>query len=411
MKKIIVAMSIMLVLLLAATSVSAQNSPVLRYSLSTQEPMPAEPGRPVDVWVTVQNIGDRDARDIEIKFVDSFPFRLVSEQDRVKTISVLGTQRDYALRYRVMVASDAPEGTSSIQLTYKMADAPGVEATARVPVLVQTSRAVLHVSNIVLEPEQLVPGGTSELVLSLKNLASGESLRDVTVALGLNPIIAGNTVLADIPIVPAGSTNQKSVNRIAPGQTSEFRFNLDAYPDADAGIYKVPMYIAYTNDAGRFFNQTTIIGVKINDEPDLAVLVDNTDLHVDRMTGEIVFSIVNKGLADVKLLTITLEESDDYELISASRSVYIGNIFSDDYQTVRYRVKALNSDTVLFPITLEYRDALNNQRIETFNIQHEVCDVCENDGAGAGVVIVVVLVLLIAGIWYYRKRKKRRSEE
>ncbi len=406
--KIIIAATAMLLLLVAGAA--AQENPVLRYSVSTQDPMPAEPGRIVEVWINVQNIGQSDARNIEIEFVDSFPFRLVSERDRIKEIPVLGTQKDYTLRYRVMVESDAPEGRNNLHFNYRIGNMPGVESTTRIPVQVQTSQAILSVSNVRLEPESLVPGGASDLTLSLKNLATGESLRDVTVALGLNPIIAGNTILADIPIVPSGSTNQKSVSRISPGQTSEFTFTLNAYPDAEAGIHKLPVHLMYTTDAGRFINQTTMVGVMINSEPDLEVLIDNTELNKDRLTGEVVFSIVNKGLSDLKLLTVRLGESDDFELLSPSESVYIGNIFSDDYQTVRYRVKASNPDMVTFPVTLEYKDALNNPQTETFNVEFMPRENQDGNG-GTGLVLLILVVLVIIGIWYYKKKKKKHRED
>ena len=70
--------------------------------------------------------------------------------------------------------------------------------------------------------------------------------------------------------------------------------------------------------------------------PEVSVILDKTDITQKKMTGTVTLKVINKGLSDIKFLNVILKTSDNYEILSTSDTTYVGNLQSDDYQSVDY---------------------------------------------------------------------------
>jgi hypothetical protein len=94
---------------------------VLKY-----EPYPVNAGDWFDLWVKVQNIGQNDANNVRFELQPDYPFS--SNDSLIQDYGLIyGTQNAYKvdqtydssqviLKYRIKVADNAPEGTSSLKL-------------------------------------------------------------------------------------------------------------------------------------------------------------------------------------------------------------------------------------------------------------------------------------------------------
>jgi len=357
----------LLALLVLPIMVNAQSSPIIRLSISNYDPFPVQPGEFVDVWVVVQNIGDGDAKNIRIEHIESSFFQLVNPSDKVKEIPVLGAFKDYVLRYRFKVANNVVEGFNELMFEHSMSGFPGVVSTSNLRLDVKSTEVPITISSVRLNPDPVEPGQRADLTLAVNNLALSSNLRDVSVTLQL--ISSTPTGIIELPFAPVDSTNKKSVGRILPGQTTEFKFSLVTYPNADSMIYKVPVLISYFDDVGRRYDVTTFISINVNSEPDLRVLIESISVDTHVRQGEVMFDIINKGISDVKLLSVQLDDSESMEVTSASRWEYLGDVDSDDFKTARFKIAVKNNvEVVTFPIILTFRDSLNNEFKKTYEL-------------------------------------------
>ena len=144
--------------------------------------------------------------------------------------------------------------------------------------------------------------------------------------------------MATMPNGSRASTRPRLRNLLVAYTVSSFlekimNFDLIALPDAEGGIYKIPIEITYTDEAGTSYTKDDYISLKLSSTPDLLIHVDSSEINADMKSGTVVLKIINRGLTNIKLLTAELDEGEGYEIMSQPE-VYVGNIDSDDYETV-----------------------------------------------------------------------------
>ena len=156
MKKFLV--SFLVVLLLASCAHAAtKDYPDIQVTTLKYEPTPAEPGSYVDLWVKVQNSGDREADDVKITLDPKFPFSLDSTEAATKTIGTLGGSEYSTQKYHIRVDENAIQGSNDIDVLYSYGTVAG-EVTLEVDV--RTHYAELGVEKVVSDPERIPPGSS-----------------------------------------------------------------------------------------------------------------------------------------------------------------------------------------------------------------------------------------------------------
>ncbi|MCF7866060.1 COG1361 S-layer family protein [Candidatus Woesearchaeota archaeon] len=424
MKKILTTIIMVLTIIALTQAVAAQT--IIKSEVTSYTPSPAEAGDTIDIWVKVSNTGVEDANNIQINFLDNYPFKLVSETDRITNVKKLEQGGDYLIQYSVRVDPSAPQGTSYILIKTTKQDTYGYEAVERLPITIRTTDTPISVSSIKLEGKQLAPGESSTLKIGIKNLAKATTVRDLSVTLGLTPVYSATGLIADLPFVPINSGSQKTVDKIKPGQTAEFDFEIAAYPDAESKMYKLPIQVSYRDEIGTQYNKTIITGLEVNSQPELMVILDQIDINTEKLSGELILSVTNKGISDLKLMTITLKESQQYEIVSSTNQVYIGNVDSDDFETANFEIqvkeddssellkdpsKAKETGTIKFPILVEYKDSLNKDYKQTYELEYTIRQPTVNNNSSGTTIAVIIIILIIVGVVVFRKKKKAKKKK
>lgn len=118
--------------------------------------------------------------------------------------------------------------------------------------------------------------------------------------------------------------------------TLEYILYVDS--QADAKAYDIPIRVTYVdrNEAEGVF--TDNIGIKVSNEPDIIVKLDDADGLAEGMEGKVGILIVNRGFAEAKFVSVEVVGSQHYELESNGQA-YIGNIPSDDYETEDFTIR------------------------------------------------------------------------
>ena len=415
MKKIFYLVLFVMVAVLANAAVNTEyyaESPKILVSLASQDPDPVEPGKIVEVSFKLDNQGAL-ADDVTFDIIPEYPFSLVPGEVSMRNIGTLGTSQNAArtvfVKYRIRVDQNAVDGSHEIKVRYKLGSFESWSTVDNLKIKVQSLDAILGVDKVTTIPEIVAPGFKAKLSISLRNYATS-LLKDVKVTLTL-----GESSNEETPFSPVGSTNEKVISNIDPQSTALIDFNLLVDPDAKSKTYKVPLKIQYSDTLNKNYSKTNTISLVVGAEPDVSVYIDTASVYSAGKTGEVSVKIVNKGLTDIKFLNVKLEKGE-YSVISPSE-VYIGNIDSDDYETVDFRinVEKTNEKRVILPLTIEYKDSNNQDYIRKENLDLPLYTNAEAKrlglAKGRSTFSVLLILLVVAALTFgvYRFWKRRRK--
>jgi len=403
MKQIKTILILMIGMLVLSSLVSAvADKAYLTATMKNYEPQPAEPGKYVNVYVQLENTGTATAENVKLEFVPSYPFSLDPGESKTKYIGLLGGGTFNVVEFRVKVDPNAVEGINKIKFRYNLDKDEQFWAEKELDLSIQTGNAVLAADKISVDPEEISPGEKGTVTIRLKNLADSY-LSDIKVNLDISS--------DSIPFAPMNSAVEKDLYQLMPGQTHDFEFNIIAYPDATAGVYKIPLSVTYNDNVGSSYTKEDLVGVIVNAKPEINVVVDSTTLTTESKTGTITLKIVNKGLSNLKLMNLEVEQTDGFELISPSKQEYIGNLDSDDFETVEYRV-IIKSNNVDIPLKLTYRDSNNKLYTDDMKIKlnvHSADKLGETSGSSAW--MWIVLIVIVVGVFIYLRRRKKKKQK
>jgi len=384
--------------------------PNIEATLLSQQPDPVKPGEIVEVRFKIENSGTASSSENLVEIMPEFPFSLYSGEAVVNIGQMRAGQTGAdasIVAFKLKVDEKAVEGDNEIELRVKIADDVWKSYTEdNFMIRVESPDAILSLEGIYTQPEQMVPGQDGKLYIKLNNQADN-LLRNIKISLDLD----------DVPVVPTDSSDEKSVYQIKAGEEEWVIFNLVAEADAEAGIYKVPVDLTYYDVAGNLYSKETNIGLRIGDEPELLLYISETEIYAKGQKGAVTITIANHGLANVKLMKMTLMPSENYEIISANE-IYIGNVDTDDIESQDFDVYvSKGKDAVDLLVKLEYRDANNKKITENYQVPLKLYSSWEARKFGlkkssSWVWLIVLVILGVVGYFlyhrYWRKKKKKQ---
>ncbi len=198
------------------------------------------------------------------------------------------------------------------------------------------------------------------------------------------------------------------IDTVAPGETVsiESRFFVDTTTPSQ---HPLPIAIHYENETYKMQPvQEYSVLVPVSSGNTLFIYLDSQDKLVEDAVGEVTIGIANRGLARAKHVVLMIVEGDRFELIDTGTR-YIGDIESDDYDTVDFKILPL-SDRINITIDASYADDYGNTYGMTAELPIKVQPskgklVLFLRNAGKYTWIFVVLIALLA--YVFRKRIKR----
>ncbi len=413
MRKVLV-IFVVLAVLLASNAIGAQRTQRpssindIAVTLINQEPDPVEPGRYVDVRFKFDNNGSGEARNVMVELLPEYPFSLEPGKSTTRNIGTLQSRQrgdvGVIVKYRLIVDKNAIEGDNEIKIRYKEEGYDWIEPEEFF-VEVRTSDAILSIDSVKVDTTTLKPGKSGTITISVSN--KGDSLlSDIKANLGIS----------SVPIVPIGSSNEKSAYQIGSRSSYDFMFDVMTEPEAAAGVYKVPLRITYSDTAGNTRSTNGTIGLIVGAKPDLSITLDTTEVYENKKPGDIAIKVVNKGVTDIKFANVRLMASKDYRILSNDED-YLGNIDSDDYETAEFKIYVENKKDkkIILPVSIEYMDANNNEYKTEMNIEMPLYSTSEAkrfgliDGNGTVGFFIAVLIVA-AGLFAYRRWKRSRKK-
>jgi len=401
-KKVAILGLILILLSSIAIAQDTGNVPFPQITFLSQDPDPVEPGEVFDVRIKAENLGGAALEDVEFEVVEEYPFSVYTG-DKKEFVARLDRTRDNSkiLKWTLKVDEDAVEGITILKVRYTVKGQFYEEK--EFDIQIRTRDAVLAITSVKTVPEKLVPGETGKLQLELTSFADSV-IRDIRLKLDLESEL--------LPLVPIGGTTETRIYKIEGGESATVEYNIQAQPDADSKLYKVPIELSYADPQGNSYNKSDLIGIDVGTIPDLLVTLTNSEIISEETSGIVTIQLANAGLTDIKFMKLRLAESDDYEILS-SAEIYIGDVDSDDTENQDFTLFV--KETTNLKIVVEYRDANNREYTENYNVPLKVFSNKEakalgiqTEGKGS---TIIIIILLIIGFLVYRKFKKKKSRK
>lgn len=388
---------ILALLMLYATSAFAVGGAEVKASILRYEPAPAEQGNTVDVWVQLSNAGTKADR-VAVKFVAEYPFTLPSGQAEEIDVGVLAATESKVVKYTLFIDGSAPNGDRNVTFLYKYGSI-NEWAKLETPITLQTQNAVLIVDAYKVTPSPIVPGQSVNLELTLRN--SGRiDVKNVDVSIDLE----------DGTFSTLGTGAKQRIDSIAAGESETITIKLASDTSTEVKVYSVPVTLSYQDTRNKQYNDAAKISLVVNAQPELSLTVDNTEFTDKKTPGKATLKIVNKGVVNLKYVTITLGEHPSYEILSSSNENYVGNLDSDDFETAEFTIKPLAETPLLF-VKVDFKDPYNVDYSKTYEMPLRIITAKDlGQGGSSTWMIAVVLLLAGAGYWYYRRRQRHKKK-
>lgn len=369
------------------------------------DPYPVEPGKYFKVWIKTENFGNENAENFTLEVVDTYPFTLKPSQERIRNIGILGSLDQAVLEFEIFTDRSAIAGDN--ELTIRFTSNGDVWTKKDLTILVQSPDAILAVQEV-MNPE-LSAGEEGFLRLKFKNLAK-TYLKNIKVSLDIENYVVGTSIV-EFPFSIIDSGKTKTIETLAPGETTNLEFSIKAENAALSDIYKVPMSINYMDELDVEYSLSEMISVLVMSDPNLEVILDSSSISAESETGSIVFKIINKGFGEVKFLTLDVEETDEFEIISQSSSEYVGNLESDDFDTAEFEIFLKSqSNKINIPVQISYWD--DNNELKQFKdyVDLKVFSSDKLNGVKSNNLnyfLIIGLIVIISGVVYFRRKRKK----
>ena len=247
----------------------------------------------------------------------------------------------------------------------------------------------------------IYPGESEEIMLEIENNENFD-IEDVSLALNLS----------GLPFTTIGSS-EKDVDDIDEDDDEKVSFNLRASIDITPGDYNIPYILKYVNaeNASEDFNKTGSFGLRVSAKTDLDFVVDVQDNAIIGEKGEISLEIINKGLGEIKSMSVQIFPQG-FELLSKDK-IFVGTIDADDSDTATFDVIYKTTNPVL-SAKVEYKDFDNKDQTETVNISFKVYT--KEKALELGIlkkpnyIVYLVIGILIVAFIIHRILKKRKRK-
>ena len=255
------------------------------------------------------------------------------------------------------------------------------------------------------DPDPVEQGDVVEVRFKVENMG-GETKDDIKIEL-----------LPKYPFALYTGTATRNVGKLRAGQTGAdaviVDYKLKVHELAAEGDNEIELQVkSGATTLHSYTKNEFMIDIQQYTTPDLKAYIRQNTVLEPNSKGKVTIEIANVDITDVKFLQFYLLPSEDYELISSSNYVYMGDIDSDDTESEDFEIFVKDSDEISIPVKIEYQDSNENKFEKEFNLSFKVYSSGELAKYGLkerGYTIYVVIIIALLVIWYIWKKRKKNN--
>jgi hypothetical protein len=243
-----------IMLLLAAMTVSAADTAYIRGTLLNQDPDPAEPGRYVELRIKVEKFGNDPLKGLQFQMMEEYPFSFDLSDTSIKSAGNWAGYSDdeeyYTLYYKMRVSDDALQGAYELTVNYRSEGREWVRMGDYQIRVDEAEKPQFVLGTLVTSPVKLISDiEEAELTVQIENIGDGAA-ENVKVHLE-----------SPEGFEPSYSYSDESVlGTISAGGSEDAVFYLDIDEQLQGGIFDSTLVIRYTeeNDEDNEYKQVEI---------------------------------------------------------------------------------------------------------------------------------------------------------
>lgn len=354
------------------------------------DPSPMIPGKESDLWFEISNLKDTNLEDLDITFVENYPF---NARDPAIHIDSLEPSETKSFKFIVRPNENTLPGGYTTSLQF-YSPSLGLFNAEVVNFSVKTVPKIVTLTDVSTEPEIVNPGGIVKIGIDLTNTYNS-ALMDISIKLDM----VNATYFA-----PKSTTSEANIKTLYSGDKQRVNFELSVSPNAPADVYKIPITISYTDESGTITTKSTHVGIRVNEQPVYSIYVEDLTAFEKNTAGKVVVSVSNVGPVDIKYLTMRVLESDVYDVTSKSQ-VYVGNLKPDDYQTAEFNIYRKKEGPL--KVIVNYKDVYNNEysKIEDLNMNFFTSNEAKKYGlvqttSSIGTIFLILFMIIAIAVIY-----------
>lgn len=405
-KPLFIILIVLIVSLMMPLNASAADGADLRVSILKYDPIPAEIGEYVSVWVKVENLGYAKAEGLSIRMVPDYPFSIDSSANSQVNVGILTPDNAAVEEFRLFTDTAAKQGTGTFEVWYQE-DNSGTwfkkEFEIRVGSDSFDSKGTIQLSGEpVKEPEVFMPGDTGTISFTLQNSATDYSITIDEEQYDTNARIQSAS-LDGVEGIKVTTSTYYGNGVIGPGESVDLTYNVEVDETTPDGTYYLDFSIVGSSHS---YNNNWRIPVKVDSSS--VRVIPSKPLVLENGEGVLEFDVANIHPNMLSSVSVQLE-AEGVEFSPAE--YFIGSMDPDELFTIELNAKAVSED-LSFPVDLvinaDFRNGLNEhtQQIDTRQLKH---DIVEND-SGSGIYIVVFLLIVVgAGAYILYKRRTEKQ--
>jgi hypothetical protein len=218
----------------------------LSVGMAKYDPAPAQAGDFVTVWFDVTNRGNQFAENVSFELVAKYPFSL-PDNNPVQKIDFLGGLSFKRLEYRMIIAKDAPDGISEIEVNYNTGNAVKLNKKFNITVNNTVYTSNLHALFVSASPVA-VPGEETNMSIDVVNADKGTAFYVIAKA---------ETPAAAI------ERNEIFIGTLEPNDFDNIDFKLMIPQETAPGTYPVTLTFYYRDKDSKLFTETDAVNINV----------------------------------------------------------------------------------------------------------------------------------------------------
>lgn len=376
-----------IMILLTVGAVNAQfGSADVEVDILKYDPSPAEPGKFLDLWLSITNKGAGSVSDYKIELVSSFPFFLEDDKGPVREFAFIDSDGARAT-YKLRVAEEAPNGDATLSVIHHKIGQSPIKESLTISILGKVEADITDVS-----PSSLTPGRPEIVTFNVTN--NGQApVRDLLVT-WTDPASK---------ILPFADENRFRISQLEIGDSVPVSFKMIADPSITQGVHVINVDMSFQR-FGESDSRTAQVAFIVGGLTDFDVAQQDFD------QGRMSLSVANIGVNTATGVLITIPEQPGWKIIGGS-GVFLGNLNPGDFTVASLQLQPLTGqETQTLKTIVDYTDTTGiRQSISKELTANLVVQEEESEQGANPVLIVVLLVVILIIVWKMRKRFSKRS--
>ncbi|MCK4459191.1 MAG: COG1361 S-layer family protein [Methanosarcinales archaeon] len=398
---------ILFCILLTISSASALSVRILK-----TDPVPAESGKYLTVWIKVDNTGGDTAKDVWIRIVPEYPFSVESGWKTEEDIGHIPANDLAMVDFRLKVDENALEGTNTLKVKYREAiDADWSERDLNIEV--ESKGVDFEIANIDSIPKRLISDSDdAQLTATIQNIGEGKA-EAVKAKLILPDGFEPSESYSDI-------SNIGTIESLGSG-TATFYIDIDEYTLPGEHLAKLELsYLQEEAQKNVYRNETLDLLIPVKSTPLFDVVSSETtppELSTGSENVELKIVIENIGSKKGESVRVKVKEKTEqpFSFEDGASYDYIGDLDAGDIgeAILKFDIDEKDAAVKTYILDIEIR-CVEDENVRLFEESVPVKISTKKESTPlpilyVGIVIVALFVLVVYVILPRIRNRKEKT--